>query len=393
MKTIGFFRNRSSYGPCRDFPPSLIDNLLKNSNCSILIEKGYGSCLDFRYNVSPSNRLAIVNSDEIIKQSDTLVSLTTQSDAVLKKLKSEQEVVSMFHFDTHLERNKNIEELGISAFSLDGIVDEEGNRLVHDFESTAANSVRETLIAYNKIHRNIFSSTEKKFVKIYVIIIGFGQLGSKVARSFAYCGQENLSTTHLPNKRNIIFKIIPLLSWHRVPTILNQLNDIDEIILVDVSRREKKCTPVVNLSHLSLTRNLRNILVLDVSADNYSSNSTKGLAGIPTGNESKWFFHPTDIEWETQVPLKYQVPLEKRPYALSHYAWPSCNNIIDLKISMERYAKRIYPFLILLANSKINEYENWYSNPEWSSSYQLWSASFAKWKKLEKNRTKRKLVA
>ena len=340
----------------RDFSPAFIIKLTKLENVSIVLEKDYGTDLNYLTKNYIRKNVSFLSREKLLKSADMIVVLTAPNLEDIKLMKRGSILVSMLHVETHPGRNALMKKLGIKPISLDGLQDTEGRRIIQDLKNTAWQGVTQ---AYKQLYKKMgqkwwFSPTREP---ISIMVLGFGEVGKYATEAAIKMGRTKLLRQLIQRKSNSTVNIYPFVSSHAADLKIYSKAIISKSlfdggkphIVIDATKRADYSKHI--LSEDIITKLPKECVILDLSADKYEDNKTlKGIQGIPTGSEKKQVFMPQDSAWEDekQVPKKYQLPIESRRTVISHYAWPSCGTVADRRRSMEKYGTQIYPVIISL---------------------------------------------
>ncbi len=338
IKSIAFPKMHKEKGERRDFVPFLFKSLSKYKNVNIYLENNYGEDMGISkeeyLKVNPN--VHFVDHKEVYSK-DAIIVLRAPSKEELNLMKPRSVLVSMLHYDTRIFRNSYMRKKGIIPFSMDSIVDDNNNRMVVNYWSTAFSGAQ---VAFNELKNRMpnFYSPQRK--PINISIIGFGKVGIQATKSF-----KKLSNMEfIKRNANIPGLKITILtrSITRDEKALSEiLSDTD--ILVDVTNRR-------DASRFIIPNNMINVMpkhsiILDLTADPYDTKiepiQVKAIEGIPTGTLDKYVIEPDDSDYDS---IPDGINTTFRRLVVSCNAWPG----VYPKEAMEIYSKQMLPFIELL---------------------------------------------
>ena len=139
---VGLPRMHKEKGERRDFLPRFVAWLDAAGAAEITLEEGYGSSLGIppaEY-VAASPRVRFTSYAECIAQ-DLVVVVRCPQESVLRTIRPGSTLLSMLHYPAWPARARLLADLGVRAISMDGVVDDQGRRLVEATESVGWNGV------------------------------------------------------------------------------------------------------------------------------------------------------------------------------------------------------------------------------------------------------------
>ena len=360
MVKIGFPRMDSREGYRRDFPPFMLRELAKLPDAQIFVEEGYGEDLCF----PPEEYSYTIKDDQDIYQnSDLIVTLTSPSLQHLAMMGEGQAILSMFHFNSHQERNSMLYNKRVQSISLDSILDWKSERMVMDAKTTAHNAVRAGFSALRSKYNH--STNGRVHGPLNVFIFGFGAIGKeaysaslRMAKDEDYAGLVNTRHNGLVyieacdsrgyEKRKHFDFIQRLGSPH---------------IVIDGTKRKDLTEHLVDEGYFRLLS--EDAVLVDADATEYTgegtSNVVKGFKGIPTGQPWEFLFEPGHSAWTNPetVPIGYQLDPSYRRTVLSCYAWPAQGEVSDRRRNISHYAMQMMPILKQIIGGDGDVQENW----------------------------------
>ncbi len=247
-------------------------------------------------------------------------------------------LISMCHFPTRPERREFLVRRGISALSLDAIVDDNGQRLVENLQAVAWNGCE---VAFQVLREQwpdgAFLSPDRS--PLNVTLLGSGGVGAQAMVAAIRYGDRKLwseyATLGVPG--NIVRVVDYDFTGHT-----NQLETLlkDTHLLIDATQRQNPSNIIVPNEFLG--RMPEHAVILDLSVDPYNCetepNEVKGIEGIPQGNLDQYIFAPDDPAWES---LPCSVATQNRRWTVSCYSWPG----LHPRACMARYGNQLSPLL------------------------------------------------
>lgn len=347
----------------RDFPPSFIGSIGKNTSITILLEKGYGEDLGFIEEQYRAKNVTFTNREQCFQNAEIVVSLTAPAHSEILMMKERAILVSMLHFPTHPERNALMREAGIRAVSIDSLVDFEGRRMVQDLKNTAWNAIT---VGFQQLHKQMgddwwFSSSREN---ITIMLLGFGEVGKHAAEAAMKKGKTTYIQQLKDRNGNTIVNVVPMISEHTQNNVHDNMiissslfKDGKPHMVVDTTQRRDNKRHI--MTRESISKLPPECIIVDVSADQYDTTGVvKGIEGIPTGNETQYIFEPGDKAWKDNslIPKQYQLDPQMQRTVVSHYAWPSYGTVENRIQNMNKYAVQLYPFILsLISNNPLEE--------------------------------------
>lgn len=347
VQSFGFPKMHKEKQERRDFPPFLFAKLRKYGYLEFSLEEGYGEAMGYSKEdyVKENPSIMFCNHEECF-QKEGVVVLRAPSFDDLELMKPGTVLFSMLHFDTQEYRNKMLLSLGLTCFSMDGLVDDYNRRLLVNYIGTAGAGVK---VAYSELKSRWkgFFLIDRKPIR--VSIIGLGELAQKAAKWFEILSDSDfLDCSAQQTCRGLYVRLLPRSITRDREVLDSILRETD--ILVDASKRVDTSEIIVHNESVSLLPN--HAVILDLSADSYEphgfSVQVKGIEGIPTGNLDEYIIEIDSNLYESIPPtLKSQ----NRRLVVSCNAWPG----IEPRSCMDLYSKQIIPFIVLISKKDFSE--------------------------------------
>lgn len=357
---IGLPRMATMSGFRREFTPDFVDGLIR-MNLKVFLERGYGS--DLGFSEESYDHVEWKDRKEIFTQANIVVFLASPVMEEVGLMKPGQMLMSMLHFSTHPQRNKELEDLGILVISFDEIKDFEGKRIVQDFKSVAWNAISTAFIELKKRlgDKYWFGNTH---LPIGVYLLGAGEVGKEAVEACLKIGESH---------DNSLVEVVPTNSIHSLKKYWQTriignslLRNGWPHLLVDASRRKYLSETVINEKDLFTLP--PETLIVDITADRYDNEGTvKAIQGIPTGDESKYIFEVDDQKWEDKdmVPKQFQIGFRSRRTVLSNYAWAGIGSVQNRIHNIDKYGQQILPFIERFLKMDRDHMEK-YDTPYWT---------------------------
>ena len=319
IKSIGFPRIKNYAGDVRDFLPSLFSYFKQFNDIEIFVEKSYGSglgLLEADY-LKENNNIKFVSADNVY-QKDLIIILKMPDLSELEKLKDGCSLFTMCHYSTRPDYVKLFEQKNIFALSMDGIADDYGKRLFVDYFKTAFNGSKLAFEELKKTYDNFYASNRQP---IYITILGVGMVAQNCAKSFEILGDEAFLDKNIPG---VIMQLLPRTITNNEATMAKLLKQTD--ILVDATKRIE--THKYVLKNESLANLPKHSIILDITADRYTSEQVKPIEGTVIGNLKTCVIYPNDERYEI---LPAGVNSANRRITVSCDAWPGTTPIESIK--------------------------------------------------------------
>ncbi|BEP30153.1 Rossmann-fold NAD(P)-binding domain-containing protein [Helicovermis profundi] len=366
-KNFGFLKMNKEINEKRAFLPDFFEEL-KECDVNIWLESGYGSKLGFTEEdyLEKNNEIKFSSRKDIFSK-DVVIVLRTPEEYELNNMKKGSVLISMLHYHTRERRNKFIKKLGISAFSMDSMVDDHGKRVVVNSYGTAFNGAN---IALNELEKKNVQMKVNNDKPINVSVIGVGDIGLAVAKAFKNLSNERMKSISNYNGLKITMFTRSITSNENI--LKNELRSTD--ILVDASSRDDTSKSII--SNVMINELSEYAVILDITADPYDfdieSFQVKAIEGIPTGDLDQTVFEIDDKAYEK---ISEIASTKFRRVVVSCNAWPGVDPIVSKKL----YALQLLPILkVLIQKGHDNIDENskdYYERILYKSSYECFENS------------------
>lgn len=340
MITFGFPRMHKEPGEHRVFLPSLIAFLDRIGAREVVVEQGYGGELglgleDYRAGAKGVRQGTL---DECLSQ-DAVVVLRCPNESLLRKIRKGSTLVSMLHYATRPGRVDLLRSLGVRGVSLDGIIDDNGRRLVEDLKAVAWNGIR---AAFEVLSRRMPGFDSPGRQPIHVLTLGAGAVASHVVQAAARYGNrdlhEKLATRGVDGVAQTFVDWDVTRDEAAVQEILPRID-----LLVDATARPDPTKLIVRNDWIGGMP--EHAVILDLAVDPYDFTrdppAVKGIEGVPEGNLDKYVFFPEEPVYNL---MDSRISTRHRRAALSCYSWPG----VAPRESMEIYSRQVEPVLRVL---------------------------------------------
>jgi alanine dehydrogenase len=338
---IGLPRMHKEAAELRDFLPDFVAFLAhRDAVTSVLLEHEYGCGIGFSERdygrVSP--KIKFGSYDDCLAQ-DIVIVLRSPAEEALGKLRPGAILLSMLHYSTNPKRNEVLIGAGITAVSLDSLVDDRGSRLVENVASVGWNGME---IAFAELARTLEHFDDPARDPIVITILGSGGVAGAAAFAAARYGDQDVRARMIARRvRGVEVTLIDHdLTWD-LDYVGSRLARSD--MLVDATRRPDPSTVII--PNAVLAELPPHSVILDLAADPYdfrlSPPIVKGVEGVPHGDLDHFVFPVSDPAYED---LARHVDVSIRRVALSCYSWPG----IHPRMCMEHYGAQLEPFVDVL---------------------------------------------
>lgn len=340
--TLGVPRMHKESGERRDFLPPLLAAAAKHG-ATVVIERGVGSGMgltedDYRAAI-PGARF-VDSRKEAWAQDLVLVLRSPEVEEFDALVKPGSTVVAMLHLTTRPRRVKKLRELGAFAVSLDGLVGDDGNRVVENTRAVGWNGLEAAFDALEKLSPERLAQGQGV---LNVTIMGAGQVGKHAAEAALKYGNRDRWAAW--SKRGTP-PVTASLVGRRITAQMLWLKDrlVVTDILVDATQRDRPDEALISNSALHWLP--PHAVVCDLNVDPYvpSGNppTVRSIEGIPKGDLDQWCFTPEDPNWTRHIPSG--VNHVARRTVVSCYSWPG----IHPRPCMEHYGAQLEPLLARL---------------------------------------------
>jgi alanine dehydrogenase len=332
--TVGFPRMHVEPGERRDFLPELTEHVAA-AGAEVRVEAGIGSGMGLSdADYESRSPLVRVTSDAEAYDSDIVVVLRAP-DGRYGLLRSGATLVSMLHYDTRPGRVRELRARGLDAISLDGLIDDEGRRVVENLAAVAWNGLD---LAFGVLERR----APRRLERPSVLVLGAGAVGKHAVEAALKAGSLERAASWASAGRPMPEVAVAgsALSadedWLR-----SALAQTD--ILVDAAARHDPSRPIV--ANALLDELPAHAVICDLAVDPYTLDAepvvVRGIEGIPQGSLDQQFFEVDDPAWDR---LPSSVSRDCRRAVVSCYSWPG----VVPRECMEVYGRQLEPLLVRL---------------------------------------------
>ncbi len=336
--SIGLPRIHAEAGERRAFLPLFV-HWLENNKYHVYMEHSYGSGMGYKEQdyLRAASKARCVGWEETYQQKYVLV-LRYPGDDVVRRMSPGSTLISMLHYPTRPERVELLKSLGIEAVSLDGIVDDNGRRLVEALSMVAWNGVEAAMKLLHKIYPPPgFESLQRPPIR--VTLLGPGAVGSHVIRAAVQYGDTTYRQRMV--KKGVMGVQVTAIDYDltgNAAYMRELLSQTD--MLVDATQRPDPSRPVIPNDWIAWMP--EHAVLLDLSVDPYDLDHNppvvKGIEGIPQGNLDQYTFAPKDPAYKK---IPEGVCTSHRRHAVSCYSWPG----VHPERCMDHYGKQLRPLL------------------------------------------------
>ncbi len=336
--SIGLPRIHAEAGERRAFLPLFV-HWLESNKYHVYLEHGYGAGIGYKekdYQRAAPNA-HFVSWEETYQQKYVLV-LRYPGDEAVKQMQPGSTLISMLHYPTRPDRVELLKSLGIEAVSLDGIVDDNGRRLVEALHMVAWNGVEVAMKLLHKIYPPPGFESEKR-PPIRVTLLGPGAVGSHVIRAAVQYGDPSYRKRMI--SKGVLGVQVTALDYDLTGNEIYMRDLLSQTdMLVDATQRPDPSRPVIPNDWIAWMP--EHAVLLDLSVDPYDFDVdppvVKGIEGVPQGNLDQYTFSPNDPAY-AEMPA--QVCKRHRRHAVSCYSWPG----VHPERCMDHYGKQLRPLL------------------------------------------------
>ncbi len=343
MLTLGLPRMHKEQGERRDFLPDLVRAAV-DAGAAIVLEKGVGAGMgvaEQEYVAAARGRLRVVETREEAWQQDVVLVLRSPEVEEFDQLvRQSSTVVSMLHLPTRPRRVEKLRSLGAAAVSLDGLVDDDGRRLVENLRAVGWNGLH---CAFSALQETAPWRLQPGAPVIRVTVLGSGRVGRQaVAAAIKYGDRARWEQWSAQAVPPVTATAIGRRLTADAAFLQLQFSTTD--VLVDATQRQRPDVPVVSNELLQALP--AHAVICDLNVDPYDPLGTpptvRSIEGIPMGNLDRWLFRPDDADWAASIPA--DVPTRHRRTVVSCYSWPG----IKPKECMAHYGRQLAPLLARL---------------------------------------------
>jgi alanine dehydrogenase len=344
---IGLPRMIQEAGEKRVFLPEFVEQLT-GLGYEVCVEEGYGSRSGFSKDtyVQGNPRVHIGSHEECYGQEMVLV-LRFPKQEEFELLRPGTCLISMLHYPTRPFRLKLLQERGIRAISLDGIVDDKNLRLVENMKAVAWNGLEAAFAMLEERFGSLRHPDDRLW---QILVLGSGMVGKHAVDASIKLGntaryQENLAA----GTGQAMVRIVGRSVSGDARLMQGLLQETD--VLVDATNRRDASKPVVPNEWIGWLP--AHAVLVDLAVDPYTlgakSPVVRGMEGIPMGNLDQYIFHPDDPHWTDTVPD--EIPSTQRRTAVTCYSWPG----IHPEACMRHYGRQLLPMMEVLAETDYDD--------------------------------------
>lgn len=351
IKTLGFPKITNFGGDVREFLPSLFEYLQRYGEIEIYLEEGYGS----EFGLTPEDYLKVnkkikfVSTNEVFKK-DLVMILKMPDYEKLELLRDGNSFFSMCHYPTHPQNVELFCKKGTLAFSMDGIVNDNGKRLFVDYFRTAFNACKTAFEELEKTMPDFYSENRRT---INATIIGVGGAAQSAARSFEILGDNAFLHKNIPG---ILIRMLSRTITYSEKLMIPLLSDTD--ILVDASRRVGDDLKKVIIRNELIGYLPKHAIICDITLDCYGEDGqVKPFEGTICGSLSKRVIYTDDDLYNTQLPKG--VDSRNRRITVGCDAWPG----VTPRESIKYYENLVKDYLAILLSKELEDVKRDSDNP------------------------------
>lgn len=341
IKTIGLPAIHKEKREVRAFLPGFLE-LLSRHDVDIYLEKGYGGKMGFSEAdyLRANHRVRFVSNASSYSQ-DLVIVLRAPNEPELAQMRREAGLLAMLHYDSQPALRELCKKRGIRCFSLDAVVDDNGNRMVVSYEQTAWAGV---LTAFQEMEKRRPDFLDNSRSPYRIIILGMGHLGVSAGRAcFKY------SLEHFASGNNAAGRVLPGITvtylerdiTHLEAEVAALFRETD--LLIDATKRSDYGRYIIG-NHL-VGELKQEALILDLTADHYDETSepaqVKAIEGLPYGTLDHYVIETDDPAYE-RIPSR--VNTTHRRVVVSCNGWPG----LFPEHSMQIYGEQIFPLINVL---------------------------------------------
>jgi len=339
VKSIGLPVMNKEEGERRAFLPSLVA-FLSRYDVDVYLEHGYGEKLGFSKEdyLSQNKRVVFTDSEEVYQQ-DLVIVLRAPGGAEINHMKKSAGLISMLHYDSKPELTKRLYEQQINAFSLDSMVDDNGERVIVTYDGTAGAGVR---VAFQEMAKRRHDFFDKNRSPYQVTIIGMGNLGIAAGRACFRYGNEEIASRFVNESiSGVVVVFVEKDTTHLKDNLRRIFAQTD--LLIDASKRRDFTKFIVSNDLIGCLK--EDAVILDLTADPYDVScdpiQVKAIEGIPYGTLDKYVFEVDDSAYDL---IPEGVKKNLRRVCISCNAWPG----VVPEAVMKRYEDQLSPHLDVL---------------------------------------------
>lgn len=335
--TLGLPRMHMEAGERRDFLPEVVIAADREGAAAIVLEHGYGSGMGVREEayLAASPKVRFAEYDEVMS-SDIVAVVRCPTEQALRSMRSGALLITMLHYPTRPLRTRLIADLGLTAISLDSVVDDLGRRQVEYLEAVGWNGVRLAFVEIARLHPHFAHPSRRP---LRVTCLGAGAVGAHAVRAATRYGNPDLRAELAANDvPGVEVTVVDFDLTSHEAYLLGRLEKTD--LLIDATQRHDPTKPVVPNPWVAALP--PDAVLLDLAVDPYDFTvdppRTKGIEGVPHGDLDRYVFPVDDPAWAALDP---RVDTRQRRLALSCYAWPGIEPLDCMRV----YGRQIEPVL------------------------------------------------
>jgi alanine dehydrogenase len=339
-KTIGFPRMLVEAGEKRVFLPDFMHRMVQ-LGLHVYLEEGYGSRLGYSFNdyQRGSENIHHCSRAEAFQQDLVLILRAPKRDEY-PQLASNSVLIAMLHFPTRPARVAALQELGIRAISLDGIVDDFNVRRIENMPAVAWNGLE---AAFDQLQVRWPGLTRPDGRLIQVLILGTGMVGKHAVEAATKLGIVERYNDHIAAGGAGAFALSVGRAITRQHEFMREFLEQTDI-LVDATQRRDPTQPVISNQQLAALP--EHSIIVDLAVDPYLPEAdppvVRGIEGIPQGSLDQYVFQADDPNWCATIPA--HIASDHRRTTVSCYSWPGVHPVA----SMEHYARQLMPMMSVL---------------------------------------------
>ncbi|HEY59572.1 MAG TPA: alanine dehydrogenase [Anaerolineae bacterium] len=326
----------------RAFLPDFIHKLTK-TGFEVHLEEEYGTTNGFNFNDYKLENATIhsCNREEVF-QKDYVLIVRSPHDDEFNLIGEKSCLIAMLHFPTRPSRVALLQEMGIQAISLDGIVNDFHIRIVENMKAVAWNGLE---VAFNELEKKWPNLLREDHKPWQVLVIGTGMVGMHTIDAASKFGRLERNNEHINlGGSGVLVTAIGRNVTYQGKHMKHLLEKTD--VLVDATQRTDPSKPVVPNNWIAWLP--EHAIIVDLSVDPYllvsNPQVVKGIEGIPEGNLDKYVFASNDPDWDKTVPAS--IPSKNRRTTITCYSWPG----IHAESCMRHYAQQLLPLMLVLYN-------------------------------------------
>lgn len=338
--TVGFPRMHKERGERRDYLPDLVATVARAS-AEIVIETGIGSGMglaDVDY-LSRGSNVRVGTNEEAFAQ-DIVVTLRCPELEEFAALMPGATLVAMLHYPTRPARIEALQEAGIEAISLDGIVDDAGRRLVVNARGVAWNGLE---AAFDVLEATWPPLRTTARGPVQVLVMGIGTIGRHAVEAASkFGGDARCRLFMAEDLPGVVVRAVGRTVTDDAATMRDLFSTTD--VLVDASQRDDPSRPLVPNAWLAALP--AHAVICDLVVDPYllenDPPTVRSIEGIPRGDLDRYEFAPDHPSWCETIPP--EIPTDVRRHVVSCYSWPG----VRPHECMDLYGAQLGPLLEVL---------------------------------------------